>query len=322
VYVTDTAYADLTRKLTRLLPRWEAQAPWLQKKRVDPNKLPRLRFVNAVTWSGFYEMFPMIVAAESLPNDQAFKDKYGTANIVFNNVTKGRQTSPSGGLALVEFVPRREVERYKGMMPDLYLTMVACHELGHTTGGVAIKENPAKLFGTEYSRMEEGRAELFSMWALPFLVDEGVISQEQEVAGYYSMLQALLVSMRLRPLDHSGARNMMFHYFLRTGAVVEQEEDGKTKYAVNPEKMRQHVPVLLGQLGNIKATGNLDELARLKGEYISDADQGAFQRRMEHIPLGLGTILPNMVHDGRRFTRQLDVPSTYRGQRRSLENFL
>src|SRR3989344_8809459 len=79
-------YKSLCAKIIAMLPEFEARAPWKHKKEVDMKNIPKLRFVDVITWSGFYDVFPSIVLAESLPNEKEFKDKFGSVNLVFANI--------------------------------------------------------------------------------------------------------------------------------------------------------------------------------------------------------------------------------------------
>lgn len=320
VFTIDRQYESLSSKLLGLLPELEERAPWKHKKKVDVSNLPRLRYVNVLTWVG-YNMFPQIVEAQSLPNDREVVDKHGSVNMVFVNIQKA--LARGGGMAYIseEFLPKDEMKKYSQYMPDTKVFLVAIHELGHTTGGSLIEE-PRKHFGEEYSRLEEARCDLFSLWALPTLVQRGIISREQEIAGYYFMLAGMVNDLQFEPRDHHGARNMMFHYFLEKRAVVEREEDGRIKYAVNPENMRAAVESMLAALGDIRATGDIDGLRRFKDEYLSSSDQEHFKKRLEKKPLGWGIIFPMLEHSNGMYTGNLIYPGTFREQPRTLGHFI
>ena len=320
VFTTDKQYESLSSKLLELLPELEERAPWKYKKKIDASNLPRLRYVNVLAWVG-YNVFPQIVEAQSLPNDREIVDKHGSVNMVFVNIQKA--LARGGGMAYIseEFLPKGEMEKYSQYMPDMKIFLVAIHELGHTTGGSSIKE-PSKHFGEEYSRLEEARCDLFSLWALPTLVQKGIISREQEIAGYYFMLAGMVNNLQFEPRDHHGAGNMMFHYFLEKKAVVEREEDGRIKYAVNPENMRSAVESMLAALGDIRATGDIDGLKRFKDNYLSSSDREYFKKRLEKKSLGWGIIFPRLEHSNGVYTGNLIYPATFREQPRTLDHFI
>jgi len=319
--VNDT-YQGFCDDFIEMLPELEERAPWHHKKVVDADNLPLLRFVDAITWSGGYDMFPATVAAESLPNDQRFRETEGSVNLVFANVQEAIMDGGDKTYIRDEFIPRTEIERYGDELGYMGLIMTAVHEMGHASGGVAIDVQPNDHFGTEYSRMEEARAELFSMWALPILTEKGVITPDQEVAGFYSMLVSMTGALQNAPEDHSGSRNMMFHYFLETGALVETPEDGKVKYTVNPDVMRSSVEDMLGLMGNIRATGDKEALAEFKSEYLRTNQREEFEERLKDRPDGRLLIFPEMeIQDG-KYTGNVTYAEAFRDQPRTLNNFL
>jgi len=265
----NNTYQGFSDAFAAMLPELEAKAPWKHKKELDSSNIPRLRFVDALTWAGGYDLFPATVLAESLPNEKKFCEQYGSVNLVFANVQEAIARSSEGRLMQKEFLLRDTQAGYGPEIPYISLLMTAAHEIGHASGGLAIEHEPSVLFGADYSIMEEARAELFSMWALPILVDTGVLTQEQEVTGYYAMTLSLARAMKQPAVDHYGSRNMMFNYFLKRDALLEIEEDGKAKLAVNRLWMRVAVKEMLAKLADIRATGDIGALARFKEEYIS-----------------------------------------------------
>jgi len=250
-------YQDFCNNFLKILPELERDAPWKYKREnYSESNNPQLRFIDVANWSGDYDPFPLTVNAQSLPNEQDFKEKYGTINLVFVNIQEA--ISNSGGRKIIEelFLPRDIQEKYGQYLTDIYLKMTSAHELGHHSGGVAMDSDPNYHFGKEYTLMEEARGELFSMWALPKLVERHIITPEQELAGYYSIVISLIGSLQQSPENHSGAYNMMFHYFLQKGALVETKEGDHIKYIVNKNLMESSVSKMLGIIGDIKATGD------------------------------------------------------------------
>ncbi len=308
VGILDPSYDETLRTHLRLLPQWERTAPWKHRKEANP---PRIRPISVLNESGSYYMFPMIVSAESLPNEKVFTDKHGGVNHLLINVTKARSKSPAVAAMRSEFMAKDELKKYGGLMPDIGMTMILDHEIGHTTSDKTIKEDPNKFWGKNYSLLEEARAELFSMWALKSLVDERAISKDQEVAGYYSMLIGCIAGLQMPAIDHAGSRNMMFHYFIKTGAVKEVTEDSKTKYVVDEIKMRGSVEKMLGEIADIEGTGNRRAFDKFRSEYLSDQKREYFAGRMKEFPLGLGPIFGTLQHDGK-----IIYPGSFREQPR------
>lgn len=319
VYVINQNYRPVAEKLLHLLPELEATAPWKHKKEVDPRNPPRLNFVDAFNWSGFYNLFPFILAAQSLPNEKAFQDKHGSVNNVFVNSAKIRSSGKLNLYIIDTFFPANEMSIYKDLIFPISPVMIGDHELGHTTGGTLIKKDPNEHFGEDFSIMEEARAELFSMWGMYVGKLKGIFTEEEEIASYYSMMVDILKSVALPAKDHNGSRNMMLYYFLKNGGVIERSG----RYTVNPEKIRENVVDLLGTIGNIKALGDIKGLKKLMGEYISEKRMDYFQEKMKKCPyLGIGLIFPELHQVDGQFTGDLIYPATFREQRRSLNHFV
>ena len=315
VLVQREDFRALCRQVEAILPELEERAPWTHKRDIDPSKIPNMKFVDVLSWNGFYDHFPFLTSAQSLPNEEDIRQRHGSVNFVYVNVIEAAGKYGSDRQRAVEFLPRSALPI---MNTTTGIKMTALHEIGHATGGMAITEEPSAYFGSDNSILEEARAEVFSMWAAPICIEKGIMKPEEELSGYYTMLNLMIRELERKPVDHRGSRNMMFHYFLKAGAIREIEEDSRTKYAVSVPEMRQAVPELLMTLGNVRATGDREGLARLISEYISTERQDNLRQRMMSFPMGGGIIFPNLGFEGGRFTRNLSYPSEYREQPKTL----
>lgn len=320
VMVTDVRYMDLCQKISALMPEIESTASWRFKKELNPKALPRLKFVNILNWSAHYDGLPFTVAAQSLPNDKQFVDKEGSVLMIYRNVQEALRKAGGFEHVIEEFMPREERKRYfEYVTLDVGMKMTIAHEQGHTTGGVLIKEEPSAHFGKDYAVMEEARAELISMFALPILAREGIIRQEEVVGGYYNMLMNIIGNLQFPPTDHAGARKMMFNYFRERGAVRQIEEDGKDKYVVIPEKMPTAVNLMLGTIGDIKARGDIESLNAFMAHYFTsnpEEQQRHFRSRLTGMPRGRLLLFPQIEGEG--IESRLAYPSEYRAQPRTL----
>jgi len=320
VYVENIEYASVVRKLRDMLPDWHNEVPW-DKSKDGESRIPVLKFVDVVNWAGGYDMFPVVVSAECLPNDDEIVAKYGAVNVIFVNTQDARTQDGVFDFTLQEFFTR-DAAKYRDAMLSIDYTMTAAHELGHSQTPIVPINDSKRLFGTDTHVLEEARAECYSLWALPRMVRAGMISEKEEIGGYYEMIRTCVETLQKPPKDHSGSRNMMFHYYFADGAVKEVEEDGRTKYAIDVARMRESNTTFLGHLGTFKARLDADGFRVFKDRYVSTARQQEFKKRMEAMPMGTSLLFPVMEKINGRFTGNLSYPASFREQPRSLSRFL
>lgn len=303
------------------LPGLEATAPWKNRKmKIDPDKLPHLRYVDVLNWSGDYVNAPMTIIAQSLPNDAWVIDHVGSVNMVYRNTGKAVH-SLSGEMIAREFLPKDVFEEYGEMMFEATQIHSALHELGHTTGAMSPElagKEPRDLLEAEYSPLEEARAELFGMWAMPQMAREGIFSMKMAEAGHYGMVISMVGGLRFHPEQaHVKARNLMWHYFVQNGGVEDVMEDGKKKFRLKMSRIDELVAELLGTIGNTKAAGDKPGAVKLRETYcFTDPMREDVEKRMATFPLGRGLIFPRIERKGDHYERKLVYPASFAEQAR------
>ncbi len=321
IMVENNEAQSMLHALVDRLPGLEATAPWTHRKmKIDKDKLPHLRFVDVLNWSGDYVNSPMTIVAQSLPNDAWVVDNVGSVNMVYRNTGKAIYAL-SGEMIAKEFLPKDVFAEYGELMFEATQIHSALHELGHTTGAMS-PEHAGKeardLLEAEYSPLEEARAELFGMWAMPQMARDGVFSMKTAEAGHYGMVISMVGGLRFLPEQaHVKARNLMWHYFVKNGGAEEVVEDGKKKFRLKFARLDELVAELLGIIGNTKAAGDKAGAIKLRETYCyTDPLRDDIEKRMAAFPLGRGLVFPRIKRDGDRYIAQLEYPTTFSGQAR------
>ncbi|MCC6476731.1 hypothetical protein IT157_06705 [bacterium] len=321
VLVENNDAQSILSQLVDRLPALEATAPWQHRKlKIDKDKLPHLRFVDVLNWGGDYVNSPMTIIAQSLPNDHWVIDHVGSVNVVYRNTGKAVY-GLSGEMIAKEFLPKDVFDQYGGVLFEATQIHSALHELGHTTGAMApehVGKEARELLEAEYSTLEEARAELFGMWAMPQMAREGVFPMKLAEAGHYGMVISMVGGLRFIPEQaHVKARNLMWHYFTKNGGVEEVIEDGKKKFRLRIARIDELVAELLGLIGNTKASGDKAGAVKLRETYcFTDPMREDVEKRMESFPLGRGLIFPKLKRDGERYTAELEYPKSFADQPR------
>lgn len=321
VMVVNNEAQSMLHELVDRLPALEASAPWTHRKmQIDKDKLPHLRFVDVLNWSGDYVNGPMTIIAQSLPNDHWVVNQVGSVNMVYRNTGKAVY-SLSGEMIAKEFLPKDVFEKYGEVMFEATQIHSALHELGHTTGAMAPEHSGKEardLLEAEYSPLEEARAELFGMWAMPQMAREGVFPMKLAEAGHYGMVISMVGGLRFVPEQaHVKARNLMWHYFVQNGGVEEVVEEGKKRFRLRISRIEELVAELLGIVGNTKAAGDKAGAIKLRETYcFTDPLREDVEKRMASFPLGRGLIFPRLKRDGDRYAAELEYPSSFIDQPR------
>lgn len=327
VYVTDPSMDNLLKALIQRVPQWEAGAPWTYRREsVDPETLPKLKFVNVLTWSGDYVSGPFTTLAQSLPNEEWVGKNIGTVNMVYVNTSKAVH-GVSGNLSAKEFLTQREFAKVEELLFDANQLHSALHEIGHTTGRQApeaSKGQPSGYLEDEYSWLEETRAELFGLFALDLLLKEKVIDEATARACYDGMLLSMVMSLKFDPVQaHTKARNGMFHAFEADGVIRRVEEDGKTRFELDHDKAPEEVLKLLKQIADLKATGDKKGAIALREKTVySDELKAEIDERTADFPLGRGLVFPQLKKVDGKYTGEVEYPEKFSDQDKFSLNLL
>lgn len=316
VLIANNEAQSMLTALVDRLPGLEATAPWKHRKmQIDKDKLPHLRFVDVLNWSGDYVNSPMTIVAQSLPNDHWVVNNVGSVNVVYRNTGKAIH-SLSGEMIAREFLPKDVFEEFGGSLFEATQIHSALHELGHTTGAMAPEhagKEARELLEAEYSPLEEARAELFGMWAMPQMAREGIFSMKTAEAGHYGMVISMVGGLRFHPEQaHVKARNLMWHFFMQNGGIDVVTEDGKKRFRLQMKRIDELVAELLGIIGNTKAAGDKEAAVKLRETYcFTDPMREDVEQRMAGFPLGRGLIFPRLKKSGDRYLPELEYPESF-----------
>jgi hypothetical protein len=319
VYRTDRRLEKLLASIVERVPRLEAEAPWTFKKEdVRLDRLPRLKYVDVLAWSGDYVTGPGAVLAQSLPNDEWVRQHVGSVNMVYVNTTHALHDT-GGLLPSAEFLLRAEDDRVRDVLFDAYQLSSALHEIGHSCGRMDPDHStgqPTDYLQEEYSTIEELRAELFALWSLEILVDEGLVDETTAQAAYDSMLLALLRSLKFDPVQaHNKARNLMFHRFERDGVLGRVEEGERTRFIFQRQEARSAVSRLLKQVADLRAAGDKAEATKLRRELVfPDPLKPEIEARMAQFPVGAGFLFPRLKSQDGRYLPELVYPDAFSDQ--------
>ncbi|MCB2197909.1 hypothetical protein KQI63_00795 [bacterium] len=325
VYLRNEEAEKLLNAIVERVEYWEKNAPWTFKKEsIRPETLPKLKFVDVVSWAGDQVTGPFTTIAQSLPNDEWVGKEVGTVNMVYMNTGKAVH-GVSGNLAAEEFLTHDEFEKVKDVLFEANQLHSALHEIGHTTGRQAPEASegqPSNYIEEEYSFLEESRAELFGLFAVKKLVDDKIIDEKMAHACYDGMLVTMVTSMKFDPVQaHNKARNGMFHAFEKEGIISRVEEEGKTRFVVHHKKAHKAVSAMLNRVADIKAHGDKAAATALREELVfTDPLKAEIEERTADFPLGRGLVFPKLKKVDGRYTRELVYPHTFSDQEKfSLE---
>ena len=261
---------------------------------------------------------PMTIIAQSLPNDDWVVSHIGSVNLVYRNTGKAIHRL-TGGLSSQEFLTRKVLDKYSSLMFEAGQIHSALHELGHTTGAMDPEHKTKQArdyLENEYSPLEEARAELFAMWAMPRVAQAGIISQDTSDAGQYEMLLSMINGLRFVPEQaHNKARNLMFHYFATHGGIKQVQEDGRLKFELDLTILDKLVSDILATIGNIKAAGDKAAATALREQWcFVDPLREEIDQRMATFPLGRGLIFPSLKQEHEKYLPVLEYPSEFSEQ--------
>lgn len=229
--------------------------------------------------------------ADNLPNDARVHEAKGSKKIFFKNFMDARVNVVIVPIAR-RLLREDQANRATG---DGYLASTLAHEISHELGPnysrtASGKKDIREAIGSDFSALEEAKADVTGMFCLKWLTDHGAISKEQLDEDYISYVAGNFRTIRFGIAEPHGRGEMMeFNYMLGQGAVSRDAATGR--YAVVLEKMPAAVASLAKELLEQEATGDRARTAAWFAKYgvLPDHLKKAFQQ-VSDIPVDIQPI--------------------------------
>jgi len=276
---------------------FEKNSPWDNKFKSDEFKPRVATAIDCIVESG--GAAPLTPIGINLPNDPHIRSNFGSKSIILSNINEAYNKAQTPGFYEEFCWDEEEINLAKEHEALGWKLEVALHEIiGHGAGKVVVKGDPHKYLSEYYNTLEECRADLVALY---FLFDDklkeiGVLKDDQPaIAAYRHYIRngAMLQLRRVREGekiedDHMRNRHLISHYVMdTTDAVKVEKRDGKTYFRLlDPEKMRQAIGKLLGDVMRIKGEGDYEAAKALVEKYgvkIDTAIRDEVVRRCEAI---------------------------------------
>lgn len=287
---------------------FEDKMPWDAKYKKQGIKPLTANVVDIAASTG--GTGPVSPIGINLPNEQKIREQYGSKSVVLGNIIDAGDKS-SGQILTDEFAYDQEEKDLQFNHGSLSSNMhTALHEvLGHASGKTSLSGDPASYLPGYYSTLEEGRADLVSLWHMwdDKLIELGAIPNKDVAKQLYNSYIRNGLLLQLRRIkhgdqieqDHMKNRQMVAMYIYKNSdAVTMEKKNGKTYVkVVNYEKMHEMVGKLLAEVMRIKAEGDLAGAKKLIDTYglkIDTALRDEVIERIKHLDVAsyIGFVMP------------------------------
>jgi len=308
VYFVDETKTEMMKKLVDLAPYFEAKAPFAEKfKRTDFSTQPMAIAANVISGQG--DGGPITPAGINLPNNQQFRERYGSKNLIFTNIIEMNEGKHiKGRLPFIrklvyEFFHPDDISAIRKVKGEANFALVCLHELighGSSKNDSTLLGSPIDSLREYYSTIEEARAELMALWFLhdPKLLDIGLVPSKEAADEIfrqkvrYDLVQ--LCNMKNRDAieeDHERARHLIINYVRENSNAIKMYKiRGKLYTKIDSmEKFREALRELLIEVTRIKAQGDYAaarELIQKYGIYFNKTWRDEMVLRYEKIHQG------------------------------------
>jgi len=206
-------------------------------------------------------------AAFNLPNDEQVVKEKGSKRVMLKNVQEAKFNQVLVPISRVVMDPSQQGQ----ISFDAFFTHILAHELMHGLGPHNIKvagsdTSVRKQLKELYSTIEEAKADITGLWALQYLIDNGVIDKSMERDLYTTYLASSFRSVRFGITEaHGKGQAIQFNYLLDEGAIKVDPATGT--YGIDSGKIKDAVRKLATEFLTIEAEGSYEKARAMLDKY-------------------------------------------------------
>lgn len=251
--------------------------------------------VNQISATGDGNM-GVTTAAYNLPNDETVVEEKGSKRILLKNVQEAKFNKTLIPISKVVLSPAAQAD----VNFDSFFTHVLAHELTHGLGPQQIEKDGKTTSVRQelkeaYSAMEEAKADVTSLFALQYLMDQNKLKDGlgqgtiAERRLYNTYLASSFRTLRFgTKSSHARGMAMQFNYLVEKGAF---KVNPNGTFEVDFSKIKNAIRDLDRELLTIQATGDYNAAKAMLAKYsvISPAMQRAMDK-LQNVPTDIQLI--------------------------------
>jgi len=207
-------------------------------------------------------------AAYNLPNDERVTREKGSKRVMLRNVQEAKFHKVLVPIARVAL----ETSQQSKIAFEPFFTHILAHELMHGLGPHSITVNGKQTTVRQQmkelsSALEEAKADISGLFALQYLIDNGIVQKSIEEPMYITYLAGTFRSVRFGINDaHGKGMVLQFNYLMDLGAIEYNASTGT--FSANIPKMKDASQRLTGDIMTIQAEGSYEKAKALFEKYV------------------------------------------------------
>lgn len=207
--------------------------------------------------------------AFNLPNDERIVKDRGTSMVMLKNISEAKFEhilQPLANVCITE--EQRTLVDFES-----FFTHTVCHECCHGIGPHTItlpsgQKSTVRLELQElHSALEEAKADIVGLWALKYLINQGLLPNTLIKSMYVSFLAGCFRSVRFGLEEaHGKGQALQFNWLFENGAFVLHSDE---TFSVNFDKVEGVVESLSREILTIQAKGDKNAAGALLQKYCT-----------------------------------------------------
>ncbi len=258
ILIKDKSWSEKLAYINSVLPRMQRGLPVPDEYKSEvPGSQSDLGAYDAIYYTGECNAGSKTIAI-NLPNDDRVQLSKGSRKIQIKNSIRYKFEEillPISNVLIDE--QQREHVTFDAFFENTMYHEVA-HGLGlnHTINGMGTVRSALR---EQYSALEEGKADVFALYLITQLYEEGMLGERDLMDNYVTFMASIFRKIRFGVASSHGKANMVrFYYFQEKGAFTKNLNG---TYIVNLDRMQVAIVELANLILTIQGDGNY-ELAR------------------------------------------------------------
>ena len=263
VTISDPEESSKLSKYKSLLPEMEQNLPYADSMKTKRGGESPIRVVDLVFASGRARKHTQTMAF-NLPNDERVRKEKGSKKVLLQNVINAKFDQIITPIAAKLIDPNQ----IKFLSKKAFFNNILFHELSHSLGPAFVKNDKSKgdiskALGSNYSALEEAKADVMGVYNVLFMVKKKILPEELKYQSLITYISGLFRSMRFgTEAAHGKGAAVQFNRYMKEKAV-----QYTSTYRVDFQQLEISITNLVKDLCTLQHNGDREAVDKLYEEF-------------------------------------------------------